>query len=219
MKSQETSVFEGFTDRETFTSIPNTFFQRLLEEIDDLEELKVTLHALWRIGNMEGPVRMLRTRDFATLVPDPGRVLEKAVSRGSLLVVERGKEAYYFLNSPRGRLAVEAFREGKLDPETLGISSSPVARPNLYKLYEENIGPLTPLIADALRDAEATYDPAWVTEALEIAVKNNKRNWKYVEAILHRWKEDGHAKKQAGRNTQEDGRRYTKGEYAEFVEH
>jgi len=38
----------------------------------------------------------------------------------------------------------------------------PPERPNIFKLYEENIGPLTPLIADALKDAEKTYPPEWV---------------------------------------------------------
>jgi DNA replication protein DnaD len=58
-----------------------------------------------------------------------------------------------------------------------------------------------------------------VAEALGIAVKNNKRNWKYVEAILHRWKEEGHAKKQDRRDAQEDGRRYAEGEFSDFIEH
>jgi DnaD/phage-associated family protein len=98
-------------------------------------------------------------------------------------------------------------------------SAPPAERPNIFKLYEENIGPLTPLIADALKDAEQTYAPEWVAEALEIAVKNNKRNWRYVEAILKRWKVEGHAKKQDRQNAQEDGRRYVEGEYAEYIEH
>jgi DnaD/phage-associated family protein len=95
----------------------------------------------------------------------------------------------------------------------------PPERPNIFRLYEENIGPLTPLIADALQDAEKTYPPEWVAEALGTAVKNNKRNLKYVEAILRRWKEEGHAKKQDRRDAQEDGRRYAEGEYADFIEH
>lgn len=212
-------MFKGFTDQETFTPIPNTFLQQLMKEIDDVEELKVTLHALWCVGNMEGPLRTLREADFSGVVPSPARALEKAVARGSLLLVAQATGNLYLLNSPRGRLAVEALQAGKLDPASLAASSPPVERPNIYKLYEQNIGPLTPLIADSLKDAEATYTPDWVAEALEIAVKNNKRNMKYVEAILRRWKEEGHAQKQAGRNAQEDGRRYTEGEYAEFVEH
>ena len=96
-------------------------------------------------------------------------------------------------------------------------STPPPERPNIFKLYEENIGPLTPLIADALKDAEQTYPPEWVAEALEIAVKNNKRNWKYVEAILRRWKEEGHAKEQDRRDAQEARGRDVEGKVDDFL--
>jgi DnaD/phage-associated family protein len=64
-------------------------------------------------------------------------------------------------------------------------------RPNIFKLYESNIGTLTPMIAEALQDAEKTYPADWIEDAIRIAVKNNKRNWHYVEAILKRWQEGG----------------------------
>ena len=218
----------GFTDSETFAQIPDSFFRHLLIEIDDLDELKVTLYALWRIGNMEARAHYLRIQDFAACVPDPGPALEKAVKRGSLLKalpqatgqgIQKKDAALYFLNSPRGRAAAAALAQGQWQPDATGSIPPPAERPNIFKLYEENIGPLTPLIADALQDAEKTYPPEWVAEALWTAVKNNKRNWKYVEAILRRWKEEGHAKKQDRRNAQEDGRRYAEGEYADFIEH
>jgi DNA replication protein len=219
--------FTGFSDKESFTQVPEAFFRHLLAEMDDRDELKVTLYALWRIGNMEGRVHFLREQDFVPCVPDPGPALEKAVKRGSLLEAflqpasqgTRNKaQALYFLNSPRGRAAAAAFAKGQWQPDA-GVSAPSLERPNIFKLYEENIGPLTPLIADALKDSEKTYPPDWVAEALGIAVKNNKRNWKYVETILRRWKEEGHAKKQDRRNAQEDGRRYAEGEYADFIEH
>jgi DNA replication protein len=213
------SKFQGFSDSETFIQIPDSFFRHLLIEIDDRDELKVTLYAMWRIEHMEGRVRFLRKQDFVPCLPDPGPALEKAVQRGILLQTREDGAVLYFLNSPRGRAAAEAFAKGLWQPETTISASPPPERPNIFKLYEENIGPLTPLIADALKDAERTYPPEWVAEALEAAVKNNKRNWRYVEAILRRWKEEGHAKKQDRRNAQEDGRRYTEGEYADFIEH
>jgi hypothetical protein len=73
----------GFTDSETFAQIPDSFFRHLLIEIDDLDELKVTLFALWRIGKMESRAHYLRSQDFAACVPDPGPALEKAVSHRS----------------------------------------------------------------------------------------------------------------------------------------
>ena len=243
--------FQGFTDFETFTQVPDSFFHKLLNEIDDLAELKVTLYALWRIMNLEGGAHFLCRSDFiedkdfvhglsgategSTVEARSGRqakrdgdkatvealdaALEKAVQRGSLLRVENEAGGFYFLNTPRGRAAAESMQKGDWRAAMHLPSAPPVDRPNIFKLYEENIGPLTPLIADALRDAEQTYSPEWVAEALEIAVKNNKRNWRYVEAILKRWKVEGHAKKQDRRDAQEDGRRYVEGEYAEYIEH
>ena len=221
------SKFSGFTDSETFVRLPDSFFHHLLDEIDDLAELKVTLYALWRIEHMEGPFRALCQTDFEAdqtqwsgLDADEiAAGLEKAVSRGSLIRAAHKKDVFYFLNSPRGRAAAEVFRKGDWRASARAASTPPPERPNVFKLYEENIGPLTPMLADALRDAEQIYSPAWIEEALEIAVKNNKRNWRYIEAILKRWKEEGHAKKQTRRDAEEDGRRYVEGEYADYIEH
>ena len=228
--------FQGFTGSETFTQVPDSFFLKLLNEIDDLAELKVTLYALWRITHMEGGAHFLCRTEFAEdadFMRGLGGVgldaaLKKAVQRGSLLrALPRGEDrgieseagGFYFLNTPRGRAAAESMQKGEWRASMRPASAPPAERPNIFKLYEENIGPLTPLIADALKDAEQIYLPEWVAEALEIAVKNNKRNWRYVEAILKRWKVEGHAKKQDRQNAQEDGRRYVEGEYAEYIEH
>lgn len=61
----------------------------------------------------------------------------------------------------------------------------------ISKLYEHEIGALTPLIADAIRDACTTYDVDWIPEAITIAVQNNARRWSYVEAILKNCKAAG----------------------------
>lgn len=65
------------------------------------------------------------------------------------------------------------------------------ARPTVYKLYEENIGPLTPYTAELLRDAAQTYSEEWLEEAIKEAVHYNARSWRYVQAILRNWKEKG----------------------------
>ena len=217
-------TFKGFTDSESFTQLPDTFFQKLLSEIDDPAELKVTLFFLWRVQHMEGPFRALCQTDFEAKAlglstDEVSAGLEKAVQRGSMLKAEHESDVFYFLNSPRGRAAAEAFAKGNWRESAKIMSAPVVERPNVFRLYEENIGPLTPLIADALKDAEEMYSPDWVQDAVEIAVKNNKRNWKYIEAILKRWKEEGRAEKQDRRDPEKDRRKYVEGEFSDFIEH
>jgi len=199
-------AFGGFQGSETFTAIPDTFFAELLEVLADAEELKVVLHAMWSIEHMDSALQALTDQDFAAAalglrLDQVKSGLEKAIEHGIMLRAGQGNETRYFLNSPRGRAAAKALAEGTLG-KAAGISSAPMERPNVFKLYEENIGPLTPLIADALRDAESTYPAEWLDEAIELAVKNNKRSWSYCEAILRRWKEEGRGKKQNRRDDQ-----------------
>jgi DnaD/phage-associated family protein len=215
--------FKGFTDSESFTQLPDTFFDQLLGQIDDAAELKVTLYILWRVQHMDGPFRALREADFraGTLglhTDEVAPAIQKAVKRGTILKAEHKAEIFYFLNSPRGRAAATAFIKGQ--PGGL-IESLPARfeRPNIFRLYEENIGPLTPLIADALKDAEETYSTEWIAESIDLAVRNNKRSWRYCEAILKRWKEEGRGEKQDRRGPEKDRDKYTKGEYADYVEH
>jgi len=164
------------------------------------------LYALWRIEHMDGPFRSLCETDFNAqeLGLDAEEIasgLKKAVQRGTILESRHDADVFYFLNSPRGRAAADAFAKGNWRGPAQ-IRSAPMERPNVFRLYEENIGPLTPLIADALKDAEETFSSEWIADAIELSVKNNKRNWKYCEAILKRWKEEGRAEKQNRRDDQ-----------------
>jgi DNA replication protein len=215
--------FKGFTESETFTQLPDTFFHQLLSEIDDAAELKITLYVMWRVQNMDAPFRALRESDFegealGLSTEEIRSGVEKAVGRGSILQAEHEAEVFYFLNSPRGRATAEAFAKGQ-KYETSGSMAAPFQRPNIFRLYEENIGPLTPLLADALKDAEETYSAEWVAETIDLAVRNSKRSWRYCEAILKRWKEEGRGEKQDRRDTEKDRDKYIKGEYADYIEH
>ena len=216
-------TFKGFTDSESFTQLPDTFFQQLLGQIDDAAELKVILHILWRVQHMDGPFRALREADFSAeslglQANEVSSGIKKAVRRGIILKAEHKAEVFYFLNSPRGRAAATAFIMGQ--PGELAKSAPALLeRANIFRLYEENIGPLTPLIADALKDAEETYSAEWVAETIDLAVRNNKRSWRYCEAILKRWKEEGRGEKQDRRDAEKNRDKYIKGEYADYIEH
>ena len=212
--------FSGFTSSETFSQIPDSFFH-LLNEINDIAELKVTLYAIWRIEHIEGHFRALCETDFETdslgmEVNEIQMGLGKTLERGTLLKSTHEADVFYFLNSPRGRLAAEAFAKGQWR-ESTRIMAEPRHKSNIFKLYEENIGPLTPLLSDMLREAEKSYPSIWFEEAFEIAVSRNVRNWKYVEAILTRWKEKGKDERKDQQDIVKDAKRYTDNEFSEFI--
>lgn len=55
---------------------------------------------------------------------------------------------------------------------------------NVFKIWTDNCGPLTPIIADELILAEKEYGEAQVKDAITEAVKHNARSIKYVTTIL-----------------------------------
>jgi len=228
--------FNGFPPGKTrLTPLPAAFFSELLPQIDDLSELKVTLYAFWLLDRMEGEFRFFRASDLAEderlleglaknrrqALTNLQDALERAVQRGSLLKVNLGEEdSLYFLNTPRGRAAVAALQNGEWSPEDIQRPEVRLTleRPNIFRLYEENIGPLTPLIAETLEEAEKTYPVEWIEEAIRAAVENNVRRWRYVEAILRARLERSEHEANRGKS-EKDRRRYIQGEYGEFVEH
>lgn len=227
--------FHGFPEGKSRpVQLPAAFFSELLPEIDHIGELKVTLHIFWLLNQQEGDFRFVRLVDLQqdaqflaglakterTQVRALQDALDRAVVRGSLLKVTLEPEVLFFVNAPRGRAALEAIRSGKWLPDldTLPAAQLEVDRPNIFRLYEQNIGPLTPLIADFLRDAEDSYSQEWIQDAFRIALANNIRNWRYIEKILRSWKEKGRDE-QSRRDPEKDRRRYIEGEFADFIEH
>ena len=209
--------FPGFTSSETFTQVPDSLL-RLMNDIDDIAELKVTLFAIQRIEHLEGNFRALCKTDFEAealglTIDEIQRGLGKAVERQTLLRAENEADVFYFLNSPRGRISADAFGKGQWRDAMRAYVPN---KSNVFKLYEENIGPLTPLLADMLKEAERNYPAAWFEEAFEIAVSRNVRNWKYIEAILSRWKENGKDERRDPKDSVKDAKRYTEGEFSEF---
>ncbi len=231
--------FAGFpVGKVRLTPIPVTFFTELLPEIDNLSELKVTLYSLWFLDRQEGPIRFICYKDFTEdqrLMQGLGNEekqalanlldgLQRAEQRGTLLRAqgqsEGIEETFYLLNSPRGRAALKAYQQGAWSPDeqSRAVVAIELEKPNIYRLYEENIGPLTPLIADALRDAEETYPPEWIDDAIRKAVQANARSWRYMEAILKSRQKEGRDGTNR-RGSQKGSQRYLEDEFADHIEH
>jgi len=205
-------AFAGFQKGQIeLTRVPSQFFEQILPEIEDLGELKLLLYVFWHLDHQEGQFRYLRRDDFLLdeqfmtglgyteneAVKNLDRALDLAVAHNLLLECRlpiNGEQLdMYFLNSPKGRAAVEAIARGEWQPGKeleLPIEIQPQP-PNIFRLYEENIGPLTPIIADALIEAEETYPAKWIEDAFKIALERNNRNWRYIAAILENWQRRG----------------------------
>ena len=226
-------AFSGFpSGKVRVVGLPESAFTELVPLIDDLAELKLTLHALWRLRQQSGKVRYLQRADLisdgvllSSLSATGGspfealdQALARAIERGTLLAVETSAsgspERLYFANTPKGRAATEAIARDEWPDE---LESA--GRLNIYVLYEQNIGLLTPLLADELRQAEEDYPAEWIEQAFREAVSLNKRSWRYIRAILERWRTEGRGDETGRRPGEADRRRYIEGEYGEYIDH
>ncbi|MCH7997643.1 MAG: DnaD domain protein, partial [Chloroflexi bacterium] len=75
------------------------------------------------------------------------------------------------------------------------------SRPNIFSLYEENIGIMGHIMAEELKEAEKSYPQEWIEEAFREAVVQNKRSWRYIEAILKGWMTEGREHGEPGRHS------------------
>jgi len=214
--------FSGFPAGARATAVPSIFFSHLLPRIEEGDELRVTLYVIYALSRRKGYPRFVTRSELAAeaslmaALGDDGagepierhdRGLSACVDRGSLLTLEvdagSRRESLYLLNSPASRRAVALVRAGQLDVgRPLPAPSEPPAseRANAYQLYEENIGPLTPLVAQELKEAEELYPFEWIEEAFREAAALNKRSWRYAARILERWAAEGRKREEAGRD-------------------
>lgn len=236
------SQFAGFPARMQFTALPNLFFSHLLPQISDVAELKTTLYLFWIIYNKRGYSRFITYHELAgnpglmTGLKEEGesadevlrRALDMAVERGTILhiVIEKNgvREDAYFLNTESDRQTVAKIENGELNlpglqvklPIPAGTEAGEL--PDIFKLYEENIGMLTPLIADELRAVEKLYPEAWIRDAIREAANQNKRKWSYISAILERWSAEGKSDGTYRRDIKKtDPDKYIKGKYGHMV--
>lgn len=197
-------------------SVPMAFLRDVVPGITNPDELHVSL-AVFRLiaesGNEETPIaersiisdkslrKTLRTSGSASTLDQ--RIfdgLELAVGRNTLLrflaVSDDRESAWYFTNTPVTRAMVAAMQQNRISAPRVvwdGENAPQVSidPPNVFRLYEQNIGPLTPIIADQLTLAAGEYPAIWIEDAIGEAVSYNKRNWRYILRILENWRQSG----------------------------
>jgi DnaD/phage-associated family protein len=238
--------FPGFPDRMELVPVPGAVFGTLLREIDDLAELKTLLHVLRLLHAQPRAPRFVRR---AGLLADAGLLealasphadrppeqiardaLAMAVARGTLLAIAvtdgATDDECYLLNTRANERIVQQVLGGERTLGELGPAPCPGEparhddRPSVYELYEQNIGLLTPLLAEELREAVETFPAAWIEDAFREAVTHNKRNWRYVRRVLENWASRGRGTSGATwrrADPPEDSRRYLEGRYGRLV--
>ena len=206
------SGFEGFRSNSQKTAIPNVFFTQLMPQIKDAAELRIVLHVFWAVQQKKGSPRFVTFRELLgdkTLAPSLGQDLPErvealesglrgAVERGVLITAEmeaKGlKNRLYLVNTEANRKTLEWIKDQGVELGEMEVSVSsdvPTARSNAFVVYENNVGPLTPVIVEELKEAVDVYSEEWVVDAIEEAVRQSARNWTYIEAILKNRKAEG----------------------------
>ena len=225
MTTQTNPIFNGFPDDgDSAIRIPQTFFTQLLPHMQNLPQLQLLLYLYWHSESQQNKVRHFRRVDLSA---DPAlekmigdqealeRTLESLISLGAILRAELDwmDEVYYFINNPQGQAALKAIEMGEW--HDFQKNQQPIhlidEKPNIFKLYEENIGVITPMMAEILKDDEATYPPWWIEKAIKLTVEQNVHSWKYVQAILKRWQKEGIGDEQNRRDNSQDPESYRKG--------
>jgi DnaD/phage-associated family protein len=210
----------GFPDSAAGTIIPNAFFSEVLPGTSDAAELIVSTYVFYALGlhrrrprfvtlrELEADAGLTRTLanvcisdDRSPLARESGRGeggegalargLDLAVQRGTLIRASSGGEMLYTINTPANRRGLERLAAEGVRVESPLPPAEREGPPNIYTLYEENIGGITPLIADDLREAEERFPAPWIEDAIREAAELNKRSWRYVRTILRRWETEG----------------------------
>ena len=213
MSPEKARPFPGFQANPTSIPLPEAFFTKLLPLLESKAEIQVMLYLFWHLAKDESRVHTIRLTD---LQADPALLemvggedqlqpaLQSLVRLGAVLQAELPwmDETTYFINTPQGQAAMQAIAAGTWQETGQARQATQMApeKPNIFKLYEENIGPLTPMVAETLKADEIEYPADWIEEAIRQAVTRNIHNWKYVQAILSRWKKEGRGNEQNRRD-------------------
>jgi DnaD/phage-associated family protein len=232
--------FSGFPVNMQFTPVPNLFMNLLMPGMDS-PELKCMLYIFQTIYGKKGTPRFAT---FSELISNPSLAaslrqdgksveqqvkdaLDSAVARGAIISVdveqEGTRETLFFLNTTSEREAVEKIKSGAMKLPKMEIikeAVKPVEQKDVFSLYEENIGMLTPLTSEEIKDALTEYPEDWLRDAIREAVNANKRNWRYIERILERWTTEGKKDGTHQQDNQPDNpAKYTRGAYGHLIQH
>ena len=227
-------AFTEFTT-DKLVGLPPELFTEIVPAITLPSELKVTLHIFYRLSRTRGEAprrvswdellndRTLKRglRSISKLRPAEELLAEgvdAALRRRSLLHVvlpEDGRAInWYVVNTATNSVWIE--RVGLAARALAPNVATEDDRPSLIGLYEQNIGLITPMLLDELREAEERYPQQWIEDAMREAVHSNARSWRYIRKILERWAANGRQSTADRAERPIDIEKYTNGQFGDL---
>ena len=198
----------------------DSLIRYLIESVTDAKALKVSLTLLSIIEN-ENPIPVEEDTILNNEMLNKGLLLNKHSIRTGLTTAvldqaiiklykddDKTNTSFYIANIEHWLQSAKSSGYVIQDIGDNNLSNriqeaQPINEPiNIYRLYETHIGTITPSISEELKEAERLYDPAWITEAFDIAVTGEKNNWRYINTILTRWNLEGKKDGKFRRHTQ-----------------
>ena len=195
-------TFKGFPRSVRYLPVPAPMFGPLLEQIKDASGFIITLRIIWMLQQKKGRLRYVSSEEvFGDKILSNALGSKEAIQnsinmvvKGGILLQIRRENASdaFMLNSESDREIASdigsIYQSNDQPADPWEIENTP---PEIYSLYEQNIGILTPIMSEKLTEAENKYPGGRIKEAVAIAVEQNRRSWAYVSRILERWDMEG----------------------------
>lgn len=187
-----------------YTQVPNDFF--IMARDMDKAELKVVLYIIRETFGYHRETCEVSIRELAIGAGLTARNAyngaEKAIARGLVVktVSSTHKTTWRAVvgeDTALYPLRQRAVSLRKSKPPVKEIKEIEIKKSDddvlatISKAYEQEIGALTPMIAEELGEASTEYPMKWTLDAIHESAVQNKRGWKYILVILKRWKAQG----------------------------
>lgn len=196
--------------------MPESFFTGVVPGVQDLAELKAASYVMYVVARRSAGTRPNSSGVGYEELKAAVRRLSAGFDEGMLQrALDAAVQHGAILRSTANKGGV---REHVYSVPAVVYGSHQSATVNVFALYEQNIGMITPMIAEELKEAEKLYPAQWLEDAFKEAVALNKRSWRYIARILERWASEGKDSGEHKRDVEKDGPdKYVKGRYGHLV--
>lgn len=206
-------LYHEILDDPKMATLPDRLWRRIIEiflcagRVDKNGELPPTNQIAWMLrmpaDDIESDLMQIATTGIISRRGDGWIVNHFADRQSAVKDAERQrqsrdrrkKQEYYGDVTSQSRSVTQIRSDTDTDIATT-TTMTPVTP---HRAYEENIGPLTPKISDAITSAMDDYPELYIHEAIKRAVLQNKRSWAYIQGILRGMARDGLQEKTNGR--------------------